>query len=186
MCSSKTQGLISPREDWSARLQEHFMNDKEQDFVRRFEFLFLSLEKWPSNHHVVSIIYAQLQELRNEIFRPYWHYRWAIRSVDSMLIRWNDWSWRYPKIPLERPGNSTLELLSNRVGIRKDDHIENTSPDMEFQNTGEKKKQTQSNSCIVTDLFHSLFKKIDKQPPSLFNRSRLIPFQRFHLKNGDQ
>lgn len=32
MCSSKTQGLISPRQDWSARLQEHFMNDKEQEF----------------------------------------------------------------------------------------------------------------------------------------------------------
>ncbi|XP_068671566.1 DNA (cytosine-5)-methyltransferase 3A-like [Montipora capricornis] len=32
MCSGKTQGLITPRKDWSARLQELFMNDKEQDF----------------------------------------------------------------------------------------------------------------------------------------------------------
>ncbi|KAK2570266.1 DNA (cytosine-5)-methyltransferase 3A [Acropora cervicornis] len=37
MCSSKTQGLISPRQDWSARLQEHFMNDKEQEFVAKVQ-----------------------------------------------------------------------------------------------------------------------------------------------------
>jgi len=34
MCSGKSQGLITPRQDWSAKLQELFMNDKEQDFVR--------------------------------------------------------------------------------------------------------------------------------------------------------
>lgn len=36
MCSGKSQGLITPRKDWSAGLQELFMNDKEQDFVRSF------------------------------------------------------------------------------------------------------------------------------------------------------
>lgn len=32
MCSGKSQGLITPRQDWSAKLQELFLNDKEQDF----------------------------------------------------------------------------------------------------------------------------------------------------------
>ncbi|KAJ7381239.1 hypothetical protein OS493_001355 [Desmophyllum pertusum] len=32
MCSRKSQGLIKPRKDWAAKLQELFMNDKEQDF----------------------------------------------------------------------------------------------------------------------------------------------------------
>lgn len=32
MCSGKTRGLITPRNDWSTRLQELFLNDKEQDF----------------------------------------------------------------------------------------------------------------------------------------------------------
>ncbi|XP_078376058.1 DNA (cytosine-5)-methyltransferase 3A-like isoform X2 [Oculina patagonica] len=38
MCSGKSQGLITPRKDWSAKLQELFMNDKEQDFKPPYIF----------------------------------------------------------------------------------------------------------------------------------------------------
>ncbi|KAM7435199.1 hypothetical protein ABFA07_014862 [Porites harrisoni] len=38
MCSGKSQGLITPRKDWSAGLQELFMNDKEQDFRAPYTF----------------------------------------------------------------------------------------------------------------------------------------------------
>jgi len=38
MCSGKSQGLVTPRKDWSSRLQELFLNDKEQDFKAPYSF----------------------------------------------------------------------------------------------------------------------------------------------------
>lgn len=38
MCSGGCQGLIRPRHNWSAKLQEFFMNDKEQDFKQPYIF----------------------------------------------------------------------------------------------------------------------------------------------------
>lgn len=86
MCSSKTQGLISPRQDWSARLQEHFMNDKEQEFVRRFEFLFLSLEKWPSHNRKHKLFYKNKETRYLDHLESRWTIARSVRSVDSMLI----------------------------------------------------------------------------------------------------
>lgn len=45
MCSGKSQGLITPRKNWSASLQELFMNDKEQDFKAPYTFPAISPEE---------------------------------------------------------------------------------------------------------------------------------------------
>lgn len=147
MCSSKTQGLISPRQDWSARLQEHFMNDKEQEFVRRFEFLFLSLEKWPSDnrkHKLCSATRTKKRDIQT-ILKVDGQLDQLIRCLFAETIE----VCGIRKILPERPSNSTLEFLSRRVGIHKDEHIDNKSPDIEFKILVKKKKQTRSNSCIL-------------------------------------
>lgn len=81
--------------------------------------LFLSLEKWPSEHlcskNKLCSATVKNKETR---YLDYLEIRWTIRSVDAMLIWWNGWSWGYPKNSAGRPAIRLLNCYPARQVFR--------------------------------------------------------------------